>query len=475
METPLYLAIDQGGHASRAIVFNNHGDIVCQYESPIETFTPQTDWVEHSPEKVLESIWHAIQQVVKTLGAQANQIKAAGLATQRSSIVCWHKESGKALSPVLSWQDRRQLNWIKQFEAHNRFVHDKTGLFLSPHYGASKLRWCLDNIEDVSTACTANQLLAGPLASYLAFNLTIENTNAVDPANASRTLLWDIASQNWNPKLCKLFGVPMEILPTCSHSHNVFGHININQQKIPLQLITGDQPATLFAWGKPSNEQLYINIGTGAFIQRTTAAPTSCERLLTGIAYQDASSPIFTLEGTVNGAARALQWLKIKALESRLPTWLKEIESPPLFINTISGLGSPYWQPSLPASFICDSEPTPAEKSVAVMESIVFLIQRNIDEMEQTLPNANQIIVSGGLSQLDGLCQRLANLSGKNVLRPKVCEATAQGLAFLTAGQPDDWPTLQAQKTFTPVTDESLAKRYQSFGKHITRLIAEKK
>ncbi len=468
--TNLYLAIDQGSHASRAMVFNQHGDVITQAERAIKTFTPQSGWVEHSPEELLASIRQSTQEAVGALGAKRYQIKAAGLATQRSSIVCWHKESGMALSPILSWQDRRQQHWLEPFTDKKEWLHRKTGLFLSPHYGASKLRWCLDNLADVSAAHAEGKLLAGPLASYLIFNLTEEHLPRADPANASRTLLWNIESQHWDEKLCELFGVPLEILPDCSHSHAVFGHINIDAQSIPLHLVTGDQPAALFAWGRTNDKQLYINIGTGAFIQRITPHPCHSERLLTGIAYQDTQTQHFTLEGTINGAARALQWLNIDALEQMLPEWLDEIDTPPLFINTISGLGSPWWLSSLPARFVGTGTHSPQAKAVAVVESIAFLIQRNIEEMEQLLPPANDIIVSGGLSQLNGLCQRLANLSGKTVLRPQMCEASARGVAFLTAGQPDHWPGFEAQQTFVPQPKPLFTKRYQTWRKQMAKL-----
>ena len=466
----LYLTIDQGGHASRAIVFNQHGEILAQAEHAINTFTPQDGWVEHSPQEVLASIRLAMREAVQTLGRKRNQIKAAGLATQRSSIVCWHRASGKALSPVLSWQDRRQQTWLEQFTNKNEMVHRRTGLFLSPHYGASKLRWCLDNLADVSAAHAEHKLLAGPLASYLVFNLTRERYACADPANASRTLLWNIQSQNWDAELCEMFDVPMAILPECNHSCADFGHLDIDGQSIPLQLVTGDQPAAMFAWGQPDDSRFYINIGTGAFIQRITPHPCHNKRLLTGIAYQDAQQQFFTLEGTVNGAARALQWLKIGDLEQELPKWLDKIDRPPLFINTISGLGSPWWLPCQPARFIGETKHCPQNRAVAVLESIVFLIQRNIEEMEQSLPPVNEVIVSGGLSQLNGLCQRLANLSDKAIRRPQVSEATAQGLGFLAAGQPDHWPAFEAQQTFYPEPQPLLLNRYQAWRTRMAKL-----
>ena len=461
---PLYLAIDQGGHASRAIVFDQHGNIVAQAEAAIATLTPQTDWVEHDAEQMVQSVENAIRAAIKQLGEQRQQLVSAGMATQRSSIVCWDRQTGAALSPIISWQDRRQHQWLKQFAEHNKEIHHKTGLFLSPHYGASKLRWCLDNIEAVATAQREQRLCAGPLASFLAYRLLHEKPFCIDPANASRTLLWNLHHNNWDEKLCLLFGVPQQILPLCTRTQELFGHLVIDELTLPLTIITGDQPAALFAWGKPEHDTSHINIGTGAFIQRPVATPQSSERLLSGIAYLDDKLRCYTLEGTVNGAARALQWFAqkhgIENLEQQLPEWLENTAEPALFINGVSGLGSPYWMPNLEPKFVGATHNTP-QQAVAIIESIVFLIQRNLEEMEKQLPTATALRVSGGLANLDGLCQRLADLSGRDITRPATTEATARGLAFLIAGQPATWRAADEIRCFEPTAAAALQQRYQ--------------
>lgn len=467
--SPLYLAIDQGGHASRAIVFDRQGNIITQAESAIRTLTPHTDWVEHDAEEMVQSVEDAIRAVVEQLGPQRQQLIGAGMATQRSSIVCWDKNTGAPLSPIISWQDRRQHQWLKQFAAHNEAVHHKTGLFLSPHYGASKLRWSLDNLEAVATAYQQQRLCAGPLASFLAFRLLQEKPFCIDPANASRTLLWNLHHNSWDDELCQLFGVPQQLLPRCTRTHEAFGHLVIDDLTLPLTIITGDQPAALFAWGEPRIDTTYINIGTGAFIQRPVTSPQQSERLLSGIAYLDDEWRCYTLEGTVNGAARALQWFAqahgIDGLEQRLPEWLNSTDEPPLFINGVSGLGSPYWVANLQSRFIQDStikQPL-AGQAVAIVESILFLINRNLEEMEQSLPATASLRVSGGLANLDGLCQRLADLSGRQIIRPATTEATARGLAFLIAGRPAQWCTAGHEQRFTPDSNPQLQQRYQQW------------
>ena len=196
--TGYYLAIDQGGHASRAIVFDQQANIISQTEQPIQTFTPQPDRVEHDADEMIQATRQAIIDAVGLLGEEKKLLKAAGLATQRSSIACWNKQTGKPLSPILSWQDRRQAVWLSQFQHQSESIHAKTGLFLSPHYGASKMRWCLDNLAEVKQAFENHQLVIGPLASFLAYQLLTERPLVADPANASRTLLWNLHRQEWD-------------------------------------------------------------------------------------------------------------------------------------------------------------------------------------------------------------------------------------------------------------------------------------
>lgn len=470
-----YLAIDQGGHASRAIVFDAQGKRITQAEQAIQTLTPRPNWVEHDAAELLQATRDAIHQAVDQLGRRKTRLKAAGLATQRSSIVCWHRRTGRPLSPILSWRDRRRADWLQQLQSHGKRIHDTTGLFLSPHYGAGKMRWCLDNLTEVKQAQQAGQLIIAPLASFLAWQLLEEHPLLADPANASRTLLWNLQYGDWDDPLLQLFGIPKHILPPCVTSHGRFGHLEIGGLSLPLTVITGDQSAALFAWGRPEPGSCYINIGTGAFIQRTVNEAIHSERLLTGIAYQDDERSWFVLEGTVNGAASALQWYGrqygIEAIEQRVGEALVSNEPPALFINTVSGLGSPDWVSHLEPSF--EGNDSSVAQLLGIVESIVFLIQRNLEEMQRSLAPPRQIIVSGGLSNLDGLCQRLADLANSPVIRPQTHEATASGLAYLVARQPDNWPGSNGSVRFIPAPKPGLNQRYRHWTRRLQRLLAD--
>ncbi len=473
-----YLAIDQGGHSSRAIVFDSQGQVVAKHRVAIATRRPAPAHVEHDPEELVRSIRTATETVVASLDATQYRITSAGLATQRSSIVCWDRTTGAALSPVLSWQDRRAHDWLARFADRADMIQDATGLFLTAYYGVSKLRWCLDHLPAVAAAHRAGRLAWGPLAGFLVARLTEQHSLLCDPANASRTLLLNIRSLDWDPELLAMFTIPGEPLPTCVPSRYRYGDLRVGSQRIPLDVVGGDQSVALFAFGRPAANRAYINVGTGAFVQRAMHAyPDFTTRLLKSLVFNDDRDTTYVLEGTVNGAGSALTEVErrlgmdAKAAQANAEQWLAQAQAPPLFINGISGLGSPYWTPDLESRFI--GAGSDAEKIAAVVESIVFLLQVNMDELAKVTQPAAGIIITGGLSNLAGLCQRVADLNGLPVYRPDEHEATARGLAFLLAGLPDAWPESAPGTRFTPVANAPLRSRYETWYKELQAAIVQ--
>lgn len=459
----LYLAIDQGGHASRAMVFDYQGQMVCQVQHEIRASRPAPDFVEYDVHELLQSIDSVIQDIAQQLGERARNLFAAGLATQRSNCLCWHKQTGKALSPVISWQDRRNARWLEGLQSDHDNIHKHTGLFLSPHYGASKIRWCLENLPQVQQAQQRGQLAYGPMSSYLTQHLTGLLAKA-DAVNASRTQLWSIHSKKWDKTLLEKFGLNKNSLPECVPNQYLFGKLKVGAYQVPLSCVTGDQSAALFAYGNLQPETAYVNIGTGAFVSRPSGyAKLYGRRLLTSVAHQfENQDCLYVLEGTINGAGSALQWFidneHVDNLFTRLPEWLAQETSALLFLNGISGLAAPFWQSHFESQFVGDG--TIAQKAVAVVESIVFLINSNIEEMRKTASPPEQLQLTGGLGMLDGLAQRLADLTGLPVYRPAECEASARGLAYLLAGQPNQWPEHKPGKWFNPKDQADLKVRY---------------
>jgi glycerol kinase len=471
--SPLYLCIDQGGHASRALVFDATGGVVAKSVRDVPTQHPHVGWVEYDPEELVDSVQAAIADVVEQIGAAAGRIRSAGLATQRSSIVCWDKHTGAAISPVLSWLDRRAQVWLDQFSAHSLGIHQRTGLRLSAHYGASKMRWCLDHLMAVAAARREGRLVMGPLASFLLFRMLEEKPLLVDPANAARTLLWNIRTLDWDPWLLELFGVQAETLPSCVPTHHVFGTLRVTDHQIPLTIATGDQSAALYALGSPSPDAVYVNLGTGAFIQRAFSQVPEADGLLASIVYRDAYRTGYVLEGTVNGAGAALKWAErewdLKEFEAQLPVWLGRSGEIPLFLNGVGGLGAPFWVADFPSRLIGDGEAW--QKVVAVTESIVFLLQENLEVIREKSPLPKRMLVTGGLARLNGLCQRLADLSGLPVYRPVEHEATTRGTAYLLAGFPADWWEEKPGDRFTPNPNPEFAQRYKDWRVEMDRAL----
>jgi glycerol kinase len=460
----LYLCLDQGGHASRALLIDAAGNIHGQAFREIHT-QRDANRVEHEPGEIIATLREAAEQVVSELGAEAGRITAAGFATQRSSIVCWRKSTGEALSPVLSWQDTRASDWLSNFSRQEKFVHDITGLMLSPHYGVSKMNWCLQHLDAVKAAQADNDLVIGPLASFIVRQLLTNQPDYADPANASRTLLWDRRTHDWSEELLDTFGIARALLPASVPSRHEWGMLEVGDRKIPVAVVTGDQSAALFAFGKPADSTVYANLGTGAFVQRSFSDQNvEPGRLLASVVFCDAEAQVSVLEGTVNGAGSAINALCEELgvdqayMRANSAGWLTAYEDLPLFVNGVSGLGSPWWLAAVRSRFVGNG--STEQKIAAVTESIAFLIAVNLQAMSERAGEPERLIVTGGLGSVDPLLQRIANLTGLVVTRAQVTEATARGLAFLLAGQPDTWPSVRVDSEFQPHEDVALQTRF---------------
>jgi glycerol kinase len=478
VKPPYTLCLDQGGHASRAMVFDGAGTLVSQCFAPIGTRRTPEGHVEHDADQIIESFRDVLTDLDGQLpGGVA--IASAGLATQRSSIVCWDRESGKPLSPVISWQDRRNAAFVETLADRAAWVHARTGLVLSPHYGASKLRWCLENLPAVRDAASDGRLALGPLATYVVHQLLDERPIVTDPANASRTQLWDPATRDWAPDLLALFGVDGRYLPRPVASRHDFGTLPVGKRRVPLIVCTGDQSAVPFAFGPMDPDTAYVNVGTGAFIQCELPADDGSGQssgqawpLLTSVVWADETRVVRVLEGSVNGASSALDWLSeadgidAQRMLGAMTLSAAPLDTPVIFLNGVSGLASPFWIPGFPTAFIGDGDER--QRFLAVLESILFLLRVNVDEMQRHRPPLQRIVVTGGLAASDLLCQRLADLVTLPVIRHGVLEATARGLAWLTAGQPRGW-TLPGATRFEAKHDTGLLERFFRWLKEMKR------
>jgi len=465
------LVIDQGTHASRAILYSALGELIDQVEVSIDLVRIDHERVEQDPRQILDSV----QTAIATLLARHHEsIGQAALAIQRSTVLAWDKSDGRALSPALSWQDRRASSDLMQFQSEEAEIYRLTGLPLSAHYGVGKLRWLLSN-SNVQQAAKNGSLCVAPLVSYLLRHLLVDAPYKVDHSNAHRTLLFDLAALDWSKPLLELFNIPRSYLPLLQPMQSAWGKLNENA--IPLTAVCGDQNAAIFSQGAVPEETAVANLGTGAFILMPVRAMVSqTAGLLQGVAKSDGRGALYLIEGTVNGAGAALTWMQqqlpIAHLFECLDDWLAQIQAPPLFINTVSGLGSPWWQGDCAPYFIDQSAASTESKYVAIIESIVFLLQHNLEQMQKIKP-LTTLQMGGGLSRLDGLCQRLADLSGLQIVRFQTFENTAKGAAWLALGCPKKWLKSPVEKCFVPHKNDKLKKRYERFTDEIKAICTQ--
>jgi glycerol kinase len=476
----LFLVIDQGGHSSRALVFDATGAVVCQAQCAVDTVNVQPGWFEQDAAQILLSVQQVLQSVAQQLGAQSADIQSAGLIVQRSSVVAWHRHTGSCLYPVLSWQDTRNSRWLdERITGQHDTLRALTGLRPNAHYGASKIRWLLDHVDAVQQALHDGVLCIAPLASFLHWQLVSSAVPAaaiepvVDGVLAARTLLTESGSLHWSSELLALFEIPEQILPVIKPTLADYGCVLVGDTQVPLRLLGGDQSFVALAYGNTHAEAAFINVGTGAFIQRLCNANTvsygknAPEKLLCSALMVNANgSVIIAMEGTVNAAASALDWLwqqhastlDVHTLEATLQQTVSNSSSVPIFLNRITASGSPDWLPAGESSFSF-AAPLPI-LAVAVLESIVFSLQRNLDVIQDTL-SCEHVVISGGLSRLNGFCQRLANVSALSVLRSDDVEASARGAALQLI--PEKMELHLQWRHFYPQAQPLLAARYEAW------------
>ena len=398
---------------------------------------------------------------------------AVALTTQRSTVIAWDEHSGEAITPALSWLDTRAQAQLGNFSIHEQTIKTKTGLPISPHYGASKLQWLLNNDEKVQQAQQQKCLKFGPLAAYLIFNLIENQPCYVDYSNAHRTLLWNLKTKGWDNEILKAFDIDASLLPEPVPSGHKYG--KLKKFEYPLVTVNGDQNSAVYGYGKLPVHTTLINIGTGAFVLASSnQKPVLNTDLLASITFSELSEQEYALEGTVNGAGAAMTWAatewNINDIEN--VAW-KDEESVPVFLNSIGGLGSPYWNSEVTSRFINQDKTykdyTKHQNMAALMESIAFLLAINVNEMHKHGVETKQLLVAGGMSKDHHLCQCIADLCRVSVEVSGFKEATSRGAAWLAMQRPN-WDVLES-KLFHPCKNNALVSRFEKFIKALNEVV----
>lgn len=463
------IVVDQGTHSTRAIIYDRNGNLVLESRQSIDLNLIDNFHVEQDGTQILRSCKNVLAKASNYLGSNEIHDFVAAIVTQRSTTIAWDLDTGRAISPALSWLDTRAEKYLSEIELSNHAIKQKTGLPLTPHYGASKLKWLIENDVNVQIAHKQERLAIGPLASYLIANLIKGSPYCIDYSNAHRTLLWNIETKEWDEEILNEFSILQSQLPTVVPNLYQFGELKgVNCQ---LVYVNGDQNSAVYGYGNVEDDSAFVNIGTGGFVLMKSANPILNTSLLASITYSSNGLHEYSIEGTVNGAGTALSWAEDvwKLSDIERIQWC-DVEDIPIFINTIGGLGSPWWTNDISPMFIGDKsyrDYSPGQCKAALMESIIFLIFKNLEIMLKQCAKVKKIIISGGMSEDKYFCQRLADLSALPVISTKIKETTSRGAAWLVFGRPN-WCMPETFK-YNPCKDEALNFRYTKFISEIER------
>ncbi|MGH1536952.1 MAG: FGGY family carbohydrate kinase [Gammaproteobacteria bacterium] len=459
------IVLDQGTHSTRAMIYNRLGESIFKSQREVDLFYRNSSHIEQDGKQILASCNTVLADAHKYINENELKEVSVALTTQRSTVLAWDANTGEAITPALSWLDTRAQEKLDNSKLNNQVIKEKTGLPLSAHYGASKIQWLLQHDKNVQQAKRQERLKIGPLAAYLIFNLVEQQPCYVDYSNAHRTLLWNLECLAWDADLLKAFCIDDKYLPM--PVPNAFNYGQLKGNGYPLVLVNGDQNSAIYGYGKLAKQTTVINMGTGAFVlAKSKRRPILNTKLLASITYSTDGEQEYALEGTVNGAGSAMRWAENEWDVSDIETiaW-KSVKDVPIFLNSIGGLGSPYWQTEIMPRFIDvnkDSKDYTNEQCMAaLMESIVFLLTINIEEIHKHEIKTKHILVAGGMSQDEYLCQCLANLCGVSVVVSKFKEATSRGAAWLVMQRPE-WGVL-GSKQLDPLKDYSLQARFEKF------------
>ena len=436
------LALDQGTSSSRAIVFHRSGRIVAMAQREFTQIFPQPGWVEHNPLEIWESQLAVAQEALAASGLTAADIAAIGITNQRETTVMWNRRTGEPIHNAIVWQDRRTEPLCAQLREQGltEVVRASTGLVIDAYFSGTKIRWLLDHVSGAHIAAAQGELAFGTVDSWLLWKLTGGHVHATDVSNASRTMLFDIRHQVWDPELLTALHVPHSVLPQVHPSSHVFGHTTLFGAPIPIAGIAGDQQSALFGQACFSAGLAKNTYGTGCFMLMHTGSQfkPSCHGLITTAAAQAGGPPQYALEGSVFIGGAVVQWLRDGLRAIRSSSEVQALaESVPdsggvIFVPAFTGLGAPYWNADARGAIVgLTRGSTVAHIARAAVESIAFQSAALLEAMSKDAAPVAELRVDGGACVNDLLMQFQADLLGIPVVRPQVTETTALGAAYL--------------------------------------------
>ena len=469
------LALDQGTSSSRAIVFDQQGKPKAVSQKEFTQIFPKPGWVEHNPMEIWSSQASVIAEAITSIGINGQNIAGIGITNQRETTIVWDAETGEPVYNAIVWQDRRTSRYCDRLKKEGRtdFIRNKTGLIIDAYFSATKVRWILDNVEGARQKAEEGRLRFGTVDTWLVWMLTRGQVHVTDVSNASRTMLFNIHTLQWDKDLLELFNIPESMMPLVKSSSEIYGYTKATlfAYEVPIAGMAGDQQAALFGQMCTEPGSVKNTYGTGCFLLMNSGEKPimSSNNLLTTVAWKIGDTVNYALEGSIFVAGSVVQWLRdglgIIRSSSDIEKLAKSVpdNGGVYFVPALTGLGAPYWDQYAKGSLYGISRGTTAGHIArAALEGIAFQTMDIVKAMEKDAGCAlKELKVDGGASRNNLLMQFQADVLGTSVIRPKVTETTALGAAYLAGLAVGYWDSIDhiksqwgVEKEFTPQADE---------------------
>ena len=454
------LAFDAGTTSSRAIVFNRKGESCAVAQKEFSQIFPQSGWVEHDPREIWSSQAAVAAEAITKLGINGENIAGIGITNQRETSIVWDRKTGEPVYNAIVWQDRRTSEYCDTLKNEGLlpYIRNKTGLIVDAYFSATKIKWILDNVPGARAKAEKGELAFGTVDTWLVWQLTRGEAHVTDVSNASRTMLYNIHTLQWDEDLLKLFDIPISLMPRVLESSAIFGHSTstLFAQPVPVSGIAGDQQAALFGQMCIEKGMVKNTYGTGCFILMNTGEQpvASKNNLVTTIAWKVGGKTDYALEGSIFVAGAIVQWLRDGLNIIQSSSEIEELASrvsdsgDVYFVPALTGLGAPYWDQYARGTIVGISRGTTAAHIArAAIEGIAY---QTMDVIHAMILDAGtglkELRVDGGASKNDLLMQFQANVLGQTVIRPQTTETTALGATYLAGLAVGYWENIDEIK-----------------------------
>ncbi|BCK33543.1 glycerol kinase GlpK [Vibrio cholerae] len=480
-EQKYVVALDQGTTSSRAVVLDHDANIVSVSQREFTQIYPQAGWVEHDPMEIYATQSSTLVEALGKAGIRSDEVAAIGITNQRETTVVWNKETGKPVYNAIVWQCRRTAAICEELKARGleSYIRDNTGLVLDPYFSGTKIKWILDNVEGAREQAEAGQLLFGTVDTWLVWKMTQGRVHVTDYTNASRTMLFNINTLQWDEKILAEFNIPLSMMPEVKKSSEVYGQTNIGGKggtRIPIAGIAGDQQAALYGQMCVQAGQAKNTYGTGCFLLMNTGQEkvTSNNGLLTTLACGPRGEPAYALEGAVFMGGASIQWLRDElklisdARDSEYFATKVDTSNGVYVVPAFTGLGAPYWDAYARGTIVGLTRGVNSNHIIrATLESIAYQTRDVLDAMQADSGiKLSALRVDGGAVANNFLMQFQADVLDTEVHRPKVTEVTALGAAYLAGLAVGFWDGLEElqgkaeiDRSFAPHHDEEKRQR----------------